>query len=87
MGEGSEWIEDSRGNHNYIGSCETHKKTLSGRQKENRDCRTCTLGKVQGGKEEGGIEVAGARLWEPEAGVGMGLYATQDAHRGRSESE
>jgi hypothetical protein len=49
MGAGSEWIEASSGENNRSSSCETHTKTLSGRQKENRGCRTPTLGKVQGG--------------------------------------
>jgi hypothetical protein len=54
MGAGSEWIEASSGN--CFGSCETHAKNLSRRQKKNRGCRTPTLGKVQGGEEEGGLE-------------------------------
>jgi hypothetical protein len=41
---GSEWIEGSSGENNRFSSCETHPKTLSGRQKENRGCRTPTLG-------------------------------------------
>jgi hypothetical protein len=55
MGEGSEWNEAS--SDDYFDSCETHSKNLSCRQKENRCCRTPTLGKVQGGKEEGGVEL------------------------------
>jgi hypothetical protein len=53
MGKGSEWIEASSGNR--FGSCQAHTKNLSRRQKENRGCYTCTLGKVQSGKEEGGV--------------------------------
>ena len=53
MGKGSEWIEASSGN--YFGFCETQAKNLSRRQKENRGCRTSTLGEVPGGEEEGGI--------------------------------
>jgi hypothetical protein len=54
MGEVSEWIEASGGNR--FGSCETHTNNLSRRQKENRGCRTSTLGEVPGGEEEGGLE-------------------------------
>jgi hypothetical protein len=56
MGAGSEWIETSSGNR--FGSCETHAKNLSGRQEENRRCRTHTLGEVQGGETESGLEPA-----------------------------
>jgi hypothetical protein len=45
---------------NSFGSCETHTNNLSGRQKKNRSRYTCTLGEVQGGEEEGGIEL---RTW------------------------
>ena len=55
MGEVSEWIEASGGNR--FGSCETHTKNLSRRQKENRGCRTSTLGEVPGGEEKGGVAV------------------------------
>ena len=34
---------------------ETHAKNLSRREKEDRGCRTRTLGEVQGGEEEGGV--------------------------------
>jgi len=44
MGAAAEWIEASSDD----GSCETHTKNLIRRQKENRGCRTCSLGKVQG---------------------------------------
>jgi hypothetical protein len=59
MGAGSEWIEASGGN--CFGSCETFTKNLSRRQKENRGCRTSTLGKVPGGEEKiGGVQCPGA---------------------------
>jgi len=54
MSAGSEWIEASIGSR--FGSCETHPKNPSGRQKENRGCRTCTLGDVQSGEEERGVK-------------------------------
>jgi hypothetical protein len=54
MGAGSEWIEASNGETNRFGSCETHTKNLSSRQKENRGCYPCTLGEVQSGEEEVG---------------------------------
>jgi hypothetical protein len=50
MGAGSEWIEAS--SCDCFGSRETHTKNLSGRQKENRGCRTSTLGEVQGREKE-----------------------------------
>jgi hypothetical protein len=59
MGESSEWIEANSGN--CFGSCETHTKNLSRRQKENRGRCTCTLGEVQDGEEEGCLE-----LWTRE---------------------
>jgi len=34
-------------------SGETHANNFGGRQKEDRSCRTCSLGEVQSGKEEG----------------------------------
>jgi len=37
---------------------ETHTENIGGRQKENRGCRTCTLGEVQNGEEEGSLELA-----------------------------
>src|ERR1700676_4781288 len=55
MGESSEWFEANSGN--CFGSCETHTKNLSRRQKENRGRCTCTLGEVQGGEEEGCLEL------------------------------
>ncbi len=54
-GAGSEWIEANSGN--CFGCCEAHATNLSGRQKENRGCRTSTLGEVQGGEEEGGVDL------------------------------
>jgi hypothetical protein len=49
MGKGSEWIEASSGENK--GSCETHAKNLSRRQKENCGCRTRSLGEVQSSEE------------------------------------
>jgi hypothetical protein len=54
VGEDAKKIAASSGE-NCFGFCETHANNLSGRQKENCDCRTPTLGKVQGGEEEGGL--------------------------------
>jgi hypothetical protein len=52
MGKIAEWIEAS--SDDRLGSCETHSKNLSSRQKKNRGCHPCTLGKVQSGEEEVG---------------------------------
>jgi hypothetical protein len=52
MGKGSKWIDAT--SDNCFGSCETHAKNLSSRQKKNRGCDPCTLGKVQSGKKEVG---------------------------------
>jgi hypothetical protein len=56
MGEGWEGIAASSGENNFVGSCETHH--VSGRQEEDRGRHTPTLGEVQGGEEEGGLEPA-----------------------------
>jgi hypothetical protein len=72
MGKGSEWIEASSGN--YFGSCETHTKNLSSRQKEDRGCRTRSLGEVQGGEEEGGlVERAKPAAISPQASSLMSM--------------
>jgi hypothetical protein len=53
MGEGSEWIEASE-ECDGRGSCQAHHVGVS--PHEDRGGRTCTLGEVQGGEEEGGLE-------------------------------
>ncbi|MGA7929152.1 MAG: hypothetical protein WCA20_24525 [Candidatus Sulfotelmatobacter sp.] len=53
VGEDPKGIAANSGN--CFGSRETHAKNLSGGQKENRGCRTRSLGKVPGGEEEGGL--------------------------------
>ena len=45
-----------RRENNCFGSGETHTHNLRCRQEENRGCHTFTLGKVQGGEEQSGIE-------------------------------
>jgi len=69
MGAGPEWIEASSGN---FGSCETHTKNLSCRQKEHRGCRSCTMGEVQGGEEEGSLTY-GARIKPATSVAGFSL--------------
>jgi hypothetical protein len=54
MGEDPKGIAASSGN--GFGSCETFTKNLSRRQKENRGCRTSTMGEVPCGEEEGGLD-------------------------------
>ena len=72
MGAGSKWIEASSvlSEDNWLGSCETHANNLSGGQKENRGCCTCTLGEVQSGKEEGSLTY-GARIEARYFGGGL----------------
>jgi len=57
VGAGSKRIAASSGEDHLLGSCETHSKNISGSQKENRGCRTSTLGEVQSGEEESGLEL------------------------------
>src|SRR4051812_34367850 len=74
MGKGSKWIAASGGNR--FGYCETHTKNLSSRQKKNRGCHPCTLGEVQGGEEERGLEPA-----EPITRIVLHSYSSEECRQ------